>query len=75
MSHTLEQFAAQCHEFIKAEPGPAGGDPRLCARIAELRADGEIVVQCLPGEAQPELPRCDRELVCRNGDWVIANAR
>ncbi|HEY5762015.1 MAG TPA: ATP phosphoribosyltransferase regulatory subunit [Rhodocyclaceae bacterium] len=53
---------------------PAGSDARLLARIAELRAAGEIVVQCLPGEAQPELPRCDRELVCRNGDWMIANA-
>lgn len=24
MAHTLEQFAAKCHDFIKAEPGPAG---------------------------------------------------
>ena len=62
-------------EGASAILAPAGGDPRLSARIAELRAAGEIVVQCLPGEAQPELPRCDRELVCRNGDWVIANAR
>ena len=62
-------------EGASAILAPAGDDARLSARIAELRAAGEIVVQCLPGEAQPELPRCDRELVCRNGDWVIANAR
>lgn len=24
MSHTLEMFASKCHEFLKAEPGPAG---------------------------------------------------
>lgn len=31
MGHTLEQFAAQCHDFIKAEPGPAGRK-----KVAEL---------------------------------------
>ena len=24
VGHTLESFAAQCHDFVKAEPGPAG---------------------------------------------------
>ena len=24
MAHTLEQFAASCHDILKAEPGPAG---------------------------------------------------
>src|SRR3970040_1678172 len=24
MTHTLEQFAAKCHDILKAEPGPAG---------------------------------------------------
>src|SRR3972149_7337050 len=24
MTHTIEQFAGACHDFLKAEPGPAG---------------------------------------------------
>jgi predicted metal-dependent enzyme (double-stranded beta helix superfamily) len=35
MSYTLEQFAADCHEAIKADPGPAGREKvRQCVERA-----------------------------------------
>ena len=43
----------------------------LAARIAELRASGEIVVELLPGETGCEGPLCDRQLIESNGQWVI----
>jgi ATP phosphoribosyltransferase regulatory subunit len=64
-----------CEAGVAGILAPSGNDARLGARIAELRAAGEVVVQCLPGEAQPALPRCDRKLVGRDGDWIIENAQ
>jgi ATP phosphoribosyltransferase regulatory subunit len=49
----------------------AGEDARLAARIAELRAQGEIVVECLPGETASSGPCCDRELARGGQDWII----
>ncbi len=45
--------------------------PRLAARIAELRAEGKIVVELLPGESRSEGPSCDKRLVENNGQWII----
>ncbi len=42
MSHTLEQFAAQCHDFIKAEPGPAGRK-KVAALLQEVLKDKQFV--------------------------------
>ncbi len=51
---------------------PADGDGDLTARIAELRAAGERVVAMLPGqEAGPGALGCDRQLVQRDGHWVV----
>ena len=47
------------------------GDAVLAARISELREQGEIVVQLLPGETCSEGPVCDRILVWRDGQWKI----
>lgn len=49
----------------------AGDDAVLAARIAELRAGGEVVVELLPGQTPPEGPACDRHLVARGGQWLI----
>ena len=49
----------------------ATNKPELAARIAELRADGEVVVELLPGETGREGPLCDRTLVENKGNWVV----
>ena len=43
----------------------------LLARVEALRAEGEVVVQLLPGESLCEGPRCDRRLVECAGQWII----
>jgi ATP phosphoribosyltransferase regulatory subunit len=54
------------------EPGaismPDADDPALEARVNELRATGEIVINCLATDADP---RCDRELVEQDGEWQV----
>lgn len=59
------------------EPGqaicaPWSDDPGLAGCMDELRAAGEIVVQVLPGhEHEHQEYACDRELVNRDGRWVL----
>lgn len=48
---------------------PAVDDPQLDAAVDRLRAAGEIVINSLSGVRDA---RCDRELVERDGDWVVA---
>jgi hypothetical protein len=38
VGHTLETFAAQCHDLIKAEPGPAGRK-KVCQLLSQVLAD------------------------------------
>ena len=42
--HTLESFAARCHDFIKAEPGPAGRQ-KVVALLSEVLRDGQFVAK------------------------------
>jgi ATP phosphoribosyltransferase regulatory subunit len=49
----------------------SGTGAQLAARIAELRAEGNVVVELLPGESRSEGPLCDRQLVESNGQWII----
>ena len=49
----------------------AGGNSLLAAKISELRALGEVVVEQLPGQPVPEGPRCDRRLADLAGKWNI----
>jgi ATP phosphoribosyltransferase regulatory subunit len=49
----------------------AGADRELAAHIAALRAQGEIVVELLPGEAACEGPFCDRKLARVGEHWII----
>lgn len=55
---------------------PSVGGPELRNLVRELRAAGEVVVQALPGEAEPTGDLAfDREIVQRNGNWsVVARA-
>jgi len=48
----------------------AATDGALAACIAALRAQGEVVVELLPGTAGSEGPRCDRRLVESKGQWI-----
>lgn len=47
---------------------PATDAPGLLARVAALRAAGEVVINCLGAEPDP---RCDRELVEVAGEWLV----
>ena len=49
----------------------AGSDARLSAKIADLRRQGNVVVELLPGELTCEGPSCSRRLVEFNGQWII----
>jgi ATP phosphoribosyltransferase regulatory subunit len=47
---------------------PDAADPALWQRIAQLRAEGEVVITSLSGEIDP---RCDRQLACTDGNWEV----
>jgi ATP phosphoribosyltransferase regulatory subunit len=47
---------------------PDADDPTLDTKARELRAAGEVVINCL--SSNPD-PRCDREIVEQNGDWIV----
>lgn len=47
---------------------PDSDDPSLVSQAERLRAQGEIVINCLATDPDP---RCDRVLVERDGEWVV----
>jgi hypothetical protein len=49
MSHTLEQFAADCHKLLKAEPNPAGRS-KVCNLLQECLKDTQFVSTYLKDE-------------------------
>ncbi|MBC7514410.1 MAG: ATP phosphoribosyltransferase regulatory subunit [Herminiimonas sp.] len=56
----------------RAIRAPWGQDGLLHARLAALRAAGEIVIQSLPGhENEADEFECDRALVLENGHWTL----
>ncbi len=75
-------FAADLKALLELLPGeaPAAGaismpdadDPALERRVRELRAAGEIVINCLGTDPDP---RCDRELAEQGADWVVQPLR
>ena len=52
MTHTLEQFAADCHRLLKAEPGPKGRQ-KVCALLEEILKDKAFVAKYV-GHGTPE---------------------
>jgi ATP phosphoribosyltransferase regulatory subunit len=51
---------------------PWANDPKLSQEIAQLRSQGQVVIQLLPGHEQDgDEFHCDRELVNQKGAWVI----
>jgi ATP phosphoribosyltransferase regulatory subunit len=57
---------------VAAEHGaismPDADDPSLDQQVRELRAKGEVVINCLSGAPDP---RCDRQLVEQKGQWSV----
>jgi ATP phosphoribosyltransferase regulatory subunit len=52
---------------------PRMDDPALDAAMANLRGEGEVVIQDLPGhENEADERRCERELVKRKGKWQVS---
>ncbi len=47
---------------------PDCDDPALLAEVEALRAAGEVVICSLSADLDP---RCDRQLVARDGDWLV----
>ena len=46
MGHTLEAFAASCHDILKTEPGAAGRQ-RVCELLRDVLRDGSFVAEHL----------------------------
>ena len=44
MGYTLEAFASDCHEILKADPGPAGRD-KVRQKLQELLKEDDFVAQ------------------------------
>jgi len=49
MPHTLESFAAQCHNLLKSEPGPAGRR-KVCALLTDVLKDEAFVNRHFNGQ-------------------------
>ncbi|MBY4677062.1 ATP phosphoribosyltransferase regulatory subunit [Marinobacterium arenosum] len=72
-SADLKTLAELSREPVSMAPvvvAPAGEDESLLRAIRDLRAQGERVVQALPGAAQEDA--YSHQLVLREGQWVIA---
>ena len=62
-----------CSGVLAPMAGP-DGDAGLRDKVAALRAAGEVVVLALPGhDRRSWQPCCNRELIQRNGVWVVEN--
>jgi ATP phosphoribosyltransferase regulatory subunit len=65
---TLVQLQPDTPARPAAIHAPVSSDPALAERIAALRAAGDVVICSLAGESDP---RCERELVERDGQWTV----
>ena len=52
MATTIEQFAARCHDALKAHPGP-DGRTRVCELVREVLREPDFVAKYIP-ESTPE---------------------
>lgn len=49
MGHTLESFATKCHDYIKAEPGPAGRE-KVRTLLEDVLKDEAFVKKYVDGD-------------------------
>ncbi|GIZ52617.1 ATP phosphoribosyltransferase regulatory subunit [Noviherbaspirillum aridicola] len=76
-------FSMDLRELARLMPGaerkrairaPWGTDAALREKITELRKQGEVVIQTLPGhENDQDEFDCDRAVVWENGNWILKN--
>ena len=52
MAHTIEQFASDCHQLLKTEPGPVGRK-KVCGLLQEVLKDPSFVAKNLD-DSTPE---------------------
>jgi len=70
MAHTLEQFSADCHRILKAEPGPKGRQ-KVCELLKDVLQDQAFVAKYLaPGTPERQIIYEDKEL----GFCILAHA-
>ncbi|HUA52368.1 MAG TPA: hypothetical protein VMB81_09395 [Candidatus Sulfotelmatobacter sp.] len=70
MAYTLEQFAAECHRLLAAEPGPKGRQ-KVCDLLKAVLKDSAFVAQNLPdGTPERKIIYEDRDL----GFCILAHA-
>ena len=67
-------FGGQGAAVSRAISAPWSNSMSLAEVVANLRVEGEIVIQSLPGHSNDDQQEfiCDRELQCINGIWVVA---
>jgi ATP phosphoribosyltransferase regulatory subunit len=74
-------FSMDLRELARLMPGaerkrairaPWGTETGLREKIAELRGEGEVVIQALPGhENEQDEFDCDRMVICEGGNWIV----
>lgn len=74
-------FSLDIKQLVQALPeqsqrlairAPWSNEPELSNLVADLRRQGEIVVCVLAGQAsEADAFRCDRELACIDGRWIV----
>ena len=70
MAQTLEQFAAQCHKILAAEPGPKGRQ-KVCDLLKDALQDPGFVAANIPdGTPERKIIYEDKEL----GFCILAHA-
>ena len=68
MGHTLEQFASQCHDFLKNSPGPAGRQKVAEALKGVLLDEAFLAKHLSPTTGEREIIYEDPELGPKSSD-------
>ncbi len=66
----VARLAASCKPAGAILAPYSASDSTLAKRVSDLRKQGEVVVELLPGETGCEGPLCNRRLVESNGQWI-----
>ena len=68
MSAKLDQFASQCHHYLKTEPGPAGRE-KVVSALEGMLKDADFVAEYL-GEGTG-----GRDVLYEDPSWASASWR
>jgi ATP phosphoribosyltransferase regulatory subunit len=56
---------------VSAIRAPVSADQSMVAKVSELRAAGERVIQVFAGQDHIDELGCDRELISQDGQWIV----